>query len=195
MPINGFLYYGDFFAIPAAIIVLACFAFAGAGLGAAPGLSIALLIGLAAWTLVEYVIHRFVYHRAPLLSHLHGAHHRAPREFIGAPSFLSSGFLIAVCFLPVFVFDAAAASGFTIGMLLGYAAYMFVHHAMHHLTIAPGHWLYQARVRHLAHHHHDNANFGIVTGFWDRAFGTAGVPRGRVRHHDADAGAHVSLED
>src|SRR5271166_175439 len=53
-----------------------------------------------------------------------------------------------------------AASGFTSGMLLGYAAYMFVHHATHHFAIQPGDWLYKARVRHMAHHYHDNAHFG-----------------------------------
>jgi sterol desaturase/sphingolipid hydroxylase (fatty acid hydroxylase superfamily) len=169
-----------FFAIPAAVVVLVFFAFAAGGLGASPDLAVSVLIGLFAWTLVEYLIHRFVYHHAPVFSRLHGEHHRVPNAFIGVPSFLSSGFLIAVCFLPVLVFDAVAASGFTIGMMLGYAAYMFVHHATHHMTIEPGHWLYEARLRHLAHHYHDNANFGIVTGFWDRVFGTARVPRRRM---------------
>lgn len=179
MPINAFLYFGDFFAIPAAVAVLTYLAYVVGGLAAAPDLAVALLIGLAAWTLAEYLIHRFVYHRAPVLAEMHDAHHRSPTDYIGAPSFLSSGFLIAVCFLPVLVFDAVAASGFTSGMLLGYAGYMFVHHATHHMTIEPGHWLYPARVRHLAHHYHDDANFGVSTGFWDWVFRTAHMPRGR----------------
>ena len=96
-------------------------------------------------------------------------HHEAPNEFIGVPSFVSSGFIIVACYLPVKVFDDVSASGFTSGMLLGYAAYMFVHHATHHFAIQPGDWLYKARLRHMAHHYHDNANFEVApasgTGF------------------------------
>jgi sterol desaturase/sphingolipid hydroxylase (fatty acid hydroxylase superfamily) len=179
MPINKFLYYGDFFAIPFALAVLTWFALAGGGSRAALDFSVSLLIGLMAWTLVEYVVHRFVYHHAPVFSKLHDSHHQAPNAFIGVPSFISSGFLIAVCYFPVRMFDAVAASGFTSGMLLGYGAYMFVHHSTHHFPIRPGDWLYGARLRHMAHHYHDDANFGVSTGFWDRIFGTTGARRGR----------------
>lgn len=179
MPINKFLYYGDFFAIPFAILVLTYFAVAAGGLRATPEFGVSLGIGVAAWTLVEYFVHRFVYHHAPVFSALHDLHHQSPGAFIGVPSFISSGFLIAVCYFPVRMFDAVAASGFTSGMLLGYAAYMFIHHATHHFAIQPGDWLYPSRVRHMAHHYHDDANFGVSTGFWDRVFGTTGVRRGR----------------
>jgi len=172
MPINKFLYFSDFFAIPVAVTVLTYFALAAGGLWAAPVFGVSLLIGLAAWTLVEYAIHRLVYHHAPVFSALHDSHHQAPNEFIGVPSFVSSGF-------PVRILDDVAASGFTSGMLLGYAAYMFVHHATHHFAIQPGDWLYEARVRHMAHHYHDNANSGVSTGFWDRVFDTTGARRRR----------------
>jgi len=180
VPINKFLYYGDFFAIPLAIAVLTYFALIAGGLKATTDFGASLLIGIGTWTLVEYTVHRFVYHHAPVFSALHDSHHRAPNDYIGVPSFVSSGFLIAVSYFPVRSFEAVAASGFTSGMLLGYVAYMFVHHATHHLKIEPGDWLYGARVRHLAHHYHDNANFGICTGFWDRVFGTTGARRGRL---------------
>ena len=96
------------------------------------------------------------------------------------PSFISSGFIVVVCYFPVYFFDSVAAAGFTSGALLGYAGYMFVHHATHHWKIEPGDWLYEARVRHMSHHYHDSANFGVSTGFWDRVFGTARAPRGRL---------------
>jgi sterol desaturase/sphingolipid hydroxylase (fatty acid hydroxylase superfamily) len=180
MPINKFLYFGDFFAIPVVVALLAYFAFTSGGLWAAPDLGVSLLIGLAAWTLVEYAIHRLVYHHVPLFSTLHHSHHQAPNEFIGVPSFVSSGFIIVVCYFPVRMLDDVAANGFTSGMLLGYAAYMFVHHATHHFAIQPSTWLYKARVRHMAHHYHDTANFGVSTGFWDRVFNTTGARRTRV---------------
>ncbi len=98
---------------------------------------------------------------------------------IGIPSFLSSGIVIALGYGPFFAFAPQFADGFVTGALIGYAAYMIVHHATHHWRIEPGHWLYAARVRHMAHHYHDEANFGIVTGFWDWVFGTTGKRRNR----------------
>ena len=126
MPLNKFLYFSDFFAIPMVVTVLTYFALAAGGLWAAPEFGVSLLIGLATWTLVEYATHRVVYHHAPVFSALHDSHHQAPNEFIGVPSFVSSGFIIVVCYFPVRILDDVAASGFTSGMLLGYAAYMFV---------------------------------------------------------------------
>ena len=181
MPINKFLYFGDFVAIPVAVIALTYLALAAGWWSAASDFGVSLLIGLATWTLVEYAIHRFVYHHAPLFSSLHDSHHQAPNEFIGVPSFVSSGFIIVVCYFPLRILDDVVASGFTCGMLLGYAAYMFVHHATHHFAIQPGDWLYKARVRHMAHHYHDNANFGVCTDFWDRVFSTTGARRRRAR--------------
>jgi sterol desaturase/sphingolipid hydroxylase (fatty acid hydroxylase superfamily) len=80
MPINKFLYFGDFVAIPVAVAVLTYFALTSGGLWAVPDFAVSLLIGLATWTLVEYAIHRFIYHRAPLFSALHDSHHQAPNE-------------------------------------------------------------------------------------------------------------------
>ena len=180
MPINKFLYFGDFAAIPVAIAVLVYLALSARGLAGTPDFAISLLIGIVVWTLAEYLIYRFVYHHAPIFSPLHDAHHHAPNELIGVPSFISSGFIVLVCYFPVWFFDSVAAAGFTSGALLGYAGYMLVHHATHHWKIEPGDWLYEARLRHLSHHYHDNANFGVSTGFWDRVFGTARARRGRL---------------
>ena len=96
MRISKFLYFGDFFAIPVAVTVLTYFALTAGGLWAVLNLGVSLLIGLATWTLVEYAVHRLVYHHAPVFSALHDSHHQAPNEFIGVPSFVSSGFIIVV---------------------------------------------------------------------------------------------------
>src|ERR1700733_3116767 len=105
MPINKFLYFGDFAAIPVAIAVLVYLALSARGLAGAPNFAISLSIGIAVWTLAEYLIHRFVYHNAPFFAPLHDAHHRAPGELIGVPSFVSSGFIVLVCYFPVYFFD------------------------------------------------------------------------------------------
>ena len=183
MHMNKFLYFGDFLAVPAALAVFAYLAFATQGGAAGPEYSSALCAGFIAWTLAEYWIHRVLYHHAPWLSQLHERHHERPRDYIGAPSFLSCGMVIAWSYLPFFAFAPVFAAGFASGALLGYAAYMVVHHATHHWRIEPGHWLYPSRMRPIGHHARDDADFGIVTGFWDRVFGTAG--RRRVQRQEA----------
>lgn len=180
MPIGKFLYFGDFAVIPVAVLLFAGFTLADYGLAAAPTWAVSLIVGVFIWTLVEYFIHRYFYHAAPILTPLHEAHHREPKAYIGVPSFVSSGIVIAICYLPLRGVEPIFASGFTSGMLLGYAAYMFVHHATHHFDIQPGDWLYEARVRHMAHHYHDDANFGVSVGFWDRVFHTRGARRDRI---------------
>jgi sterol desaturase/sphingolipid hydroxylase (fatty acid hydroxylase superfamily) len=180
MRISKFLYFGDFVAIPIAIAVCIYYAYLVEGVTAAPEFLMAFTVGAFVWTLAEYWIHRVLYHHAPILSRFHDRHHAEPKELIGIPSFVSSGIVVIVCYAPFFAFAPVFADGFTAGGLVGYAAYMFVHHATHHWRIEPGHWLYRARLRHMAHHYHDDANFGIVTGFWDRVFGTTGVRRDRL---------------
>ncbi|HXT05664.1 MAG TPA: sterol desaturase family protein [Roseiarcus sp.] len=185
MRINKFLYFGDFITIPAALAFFVYSAFAASGLAAALPYFVGLFGGLVVWTLAEYWIHRIAYHHWPVLSDLHDRHHEAPKELIGIPSFLSSGIVITLGYGPFFAFWPRFADGFVSGALIGYAVYMIAHHATHHWRIEPGQLLYAARVRHMAHHYHDEANFGIITGFWDWVFGTTG--RRRRRDHFAGA--------
>jgi sterol desaturase/sphingolipid hydroxylase (fatty acid hydroxylase superfamily) len=180
MRIGKFLYFGDFAVIPIAVLLFAAHALADRGLQAAPAWALSLIVGIVFWTLIEYLIHRFVYHGAPILTALHDAHHRDPGAYLGVPSFVSSGFIIAVCYLPLRGAEPILADGFTSGVLIGYAGYMFVHHAAHHFAIQPGDWLYEARVRHMAHHYHDDANFGVSVDIWDRVFRTRGARRDRT---------------
>jgi len=180
MPIGKFLYFGDFAVIPVAVLLFAGVALFDRGLEAALAWALSLIVGIVVWTLIEYLVHRFLYHGAPILTALHDAHHRDPAAYIGVPSFLSSGLIVAVCYLPLRGYEPILADGFTSGVLLGYAGYMFVHHATHHFAIGPGDWLYEARVRHMAHHYHDDANFGVSVGFWDRVFRTRGARRDRT---------------
>jgi sterol desaturase/sphingolipid hydroxylase (fatty acid hydroxylase superfamily) len=132
-----------------------------------------LVIGLWMWTLLEYGIHRWVYHRVPYFIRLHDAHHRKPRAYIGAPPGIGIAAILGVIYLPLALANPMVASGLTTGVLLGYLGYQLVHHAAHFWRPARGGYLYRARLRHSQHHyHHELGNFGITTGFWDQAFGT-----------------------
>jgi sterol desaturase/sphingolipid hydroxylase (fatty acid hydroxylase superfamily) len=178
--ISKLLYFGDFIVIPIAMVALLALAISEGGAVAAGPLALSLGFGLFVWTFVEYVVHRFVYHHTPFFTQLHGAHHAKPLALLGFPSFVSSGLIVAAVFLPLREYSLVAASGVTSGMLLGYALYMFVHHATHHFAIQPGDVLYRARMRHMAHHYRDGCNFGVTTGFWDTVFGTTIRRGGRI---------------
>ncbi len=145
-----------------------------------PGGLAGLALGFAAWTLAEYLVHRFIYHRVPYFERLHDAHHAEPDALIGAPPLVG----------PVSVLLAAAPSillghgfglGFTAGAMAGYLGYIGVHHWAHQHRGALGPRLRRLRQHHLKHHaSHGEGNFGVLTGFWDRVFATDVAPRGHA---------------
>jgi len=112
MRIGKFLYFGDFLVIPVAVLLFAWAAYAAGGAAAIPEWGASLVFGAALWTLVEYLIHRYAYHHAPILAPLHDAHHKEPLAFLGVPSFVSSGLILAVCYLPLRPSATVLAAGF-----------------------------------------------------------------------------------
>ena len=46
----------------------------------------AAIAGGSSWTLVEYLLHRFVLHRMPLIADLHHVHHVTPRSYVSTPT-------------------------------------------------------------------------------------------------------------
>src|SRR5450631_2284431 len=46
--------------------------------------------GLVGWTLIEYLLHRVLFHHAPILSQIHERHHHSPLELIGTPAWASA---------------------------------------------------------------------------------------------------------
>ena len=181
MKLGKALYFGDFVAIPVAILGLALWAIPGRGPLAPFEWLACFAVGLFVWTFIEYAVHRWVFHEVPFFEKYHDAHHAEPLALIGVPSFASSGIILAGFFAAPLAFTGPLlASGFASGALVGYAGYMAVHHAVHHLTPKPGTALYRARIRHMAHHYHGvDGNYGVTTGLWDLLFGT--VVEGRRR--------------
>jgi len=174
MKLSKALYFGDFVAIPVVILLLAAAAIRQEGFTGAGLWSVAFVVGLLVWTFVEYAVHRWVYHAIPFFEKFHDAHHDEPKALIGVPSFVSSGVMLAVFFLPLyFTVGIVFSGGFSSGAMLGYAGYMLVHHASHHWTLKPGSMLYKARVQHMAHHYNSTpGNYGVITAFWDHVFST-----------------------
>jgi|LNFM01.1.fsa_nt_gb sterol desaturase/sphingolipid hydroxylase (fatty acid hydroxylase superfamily) len=173
MRLSKIAYYLDFYLCLALIAKLSWLAGAS-GAWVDRGYWLCFLgVGAAAWTFIEYAIHKWVYHHTPYFSDLHGAHHDAPDAFVGAPPIVGIVLIFAIFYAPLVIMSPIAAGGLTAGVLAGYVCYMAVHHAAHYWKPSPASPLY-ALCRHHAMHHYrsDEGNFGITTSFWDHVFGT-----------------------
>jgi sterol desaturase/sphingolipid hydroxylase (fatty acid hydroxylase superfamily) len=148
------IYFGELgFAVAAAIALLAISALAS------PFDAILFCCGAAAWTLAEYLTHRFVLHTiAPVQ---HGIHHKRPQEAIDK-IFWQVWLAFAVVYL-------IAGGAVLAGVLVAYAWYLFVHYCAHH---NPAFLPASLLKHHLVHHRFANRNYGVTTKCWDRVFGT-----------------------
>ena len=127
--------------------------------------------GLLLWTLLEYFIHRYAFHRlAP-----HYQHHEFPTDhrYIYAPlwfSLLSAAILWALLALATGSWMRGALV--EAGAVTGYLAYELLHVVIH--SDRPGGAvLRRLRKHHYYHHFADDTKcYGVVTPFWDRVFGS-----------------------
>ena len=144
------------------------------------------MIGAALWTLVEYVMHRVVYHRIPIFERYHAIHHTDPRAYVGAPPMVRTAAVFLISFVPLVAISPILANAISVGMLAGYTVYMIVHHACHCWTPMPRGYLHRVRLHHAVHHYRDdNGNFGVTTSFWDRVLGTPASDCQRVAHRQS----------
>ena len=174
MRLSSLAYYSDFYISAALITVMASIAAMTANWINGGYWVAYIVLGAVTWTLLEYLIHRWIYHQAPYFRDLHDAHHRAPADHIGSPPVIGIALIYVVFFLPIAPVSPIAAGGITTGVLLGYMGYMLVHHADHYWKPEPSSPMYKLCRHHALHHHRsDEGNFGITTIFWDQAFGTA----------------------
>jgi Fatty acid hydroxylase superfamily len=139
-------------------------------------LLLALAVGLFSWSLIEYLLHRFVLHRVQPFKRWHLEHHARPTALIGAPTLLSSGLIFSLVFLPAWVLlSIQSAAALTLGTVAGYLTYGVVHHGMHHSRVTSA-WLKNRKLWHALHHHPSTAltygHYGVSTSLWDHVFGT-----------------------
>lgn len=141
------------------------------------------LAGVAAWTLLEYLLHRWVFHFEPRagselqedLSFLvHGVHHDYPYDAdrLVMPPVVAVVIALAVgvplhaglgpsLFPPVFA-----------GLIAGYLWYDLTHYAVHHLRQRTALGRMQRRNHYLHHFRHPDRLFGVTTPVWDLVFRT-----------------------
>ena len=183
MKMSRLAYFAEFLIFPPAVLFCVIIAFHREIPAQPASWAFVFLAGIVAWTLIEYLLHRFVFHHAPLLKHMHERHHQNPQELIGTPAWVSVSLSLVAVAGPCWAalgFDLATAA--TAGMVAGYLHYVFVHYAIHHWQPRLDSYLYRARRRHALHHHFDDmGNYGVSTGVWDHVFGTALESPHRVR--------------
>jgi len=167
-------YYSDFVVYPAVLGALGGAVLWTPTIERTTSWLAALLGAVATWTLVEYALHRFVFHGVAWISNMHDAHHSDQKALIGSPTWLSCMMIASLGFLPwVLLFDFTIASGIASGFILGYLWYVGVHHFIHHGRIGPGTFGYRLKRHHMLHHHFDETgNFGVTSSVWDKVFGT-----------------------
>ncbi len=139
------------------------------------------LIALLLWTLVEYLLHRFVFHyegKTSLVQKLHflihGLHHADPIDPTRLVMPPAASIILAVIFYTVFrsILGSVLVEPFFSFFVLGYLCYDYIHFAVHHFSPRTfiGRFLKQSHMQH--HYVSPHSRWGVSSPFWDYVFGT-----------------------
>lgn len=138
------------------------------------------ILGLFIWTLVEYVMHRFLFHYMPpdkpwaqrLHFIFHGVHHDYPSDAkrLVLPPSVSIPLATAFYFLFNAILPANYIYGFFPAFLLGYLFYDESHYAIHHFNFKGNIWK-KIKQHHMLHHYQDpGKGYGVSSPLWDKVF-------------------------
>ncbi|MCF8463979.1 MAG: sterol desaturase family protein [Flavobacteriales bacterium] len=170
VPITGYFIYRSAFEFGVSWPIVAALAFSG----------------YAFWTLMEYCIHRFFFHKeftTPIGKKIHyiahGLHHDYPNDSLRLVMPPAINLTLAVLFYWAFyvvIMDKGLTAGFFAGFTFGYMIYDLMHFATHFFNFK-NMWFQRIKRSHLLHHYREpNSGFGLSTIFWDRVFGTMHPP-------------------
>lgn len=144
------------------------------------------LLGLLVWTLVEYSLHRFVFHFPArslplqrLLYLFHGIHHQQPqcKTRLVMPPVVSIPLALLFYGLFQLLVDELLnlpqwLDPLFSGFIVGYLGYDLIHYAVHHFQTNRC-FLKPLRRHHLLHHYKTpEQRFGVSSPLWDIVFGT-----------------------
>lgn len=139
------------------------------------------VVGLATWTIVEYVMHRFVFHYEPpgklgkeLHFIFHGVHHDYPNDSkrLVMPPSMSIPLAIGFYFLFRSIISGDLFFPFFAGLVLGYLMYDMLHYAIHHVEFKGRMWN-ELKAHHLKHHFKDpDKGYGVSSKLWDIVIGS-----------------------
>ena len=151
---------------------------------------VGVLSGWLAFSLAEYVVHRFYFHRpvgetrgARIDAFLtHGYHHTYlhDRTRLVMPPMVSVPLAAGLALVLLPLLGALGAALFA-GVLVGYVAYDSLHYATHHVHANRGPLGFLRRYHLLHHGIGHGARFGVSSPVWDIVFGTYPRPHRRAR--------------
>ncbi len=137
-------------------------------------------VGLLVFTLIEYLVHRYVFHMEPtsdlkrkIAYNFHGVHHDYPKDKdrLAMPPIASITISTILLFLLRLVIGDYTFA-FLPGFLIGYASYLFVHYIVHAYR-PPKNVFKILWVHHGIHHYkRQDAAFGVSSPLWDVIFRT-----------------------
>ncbi|GAA96237.1 uncharacterized protein L969DRAFT_43736 [Mixia osmundae IAM 14324] len=143
----------------------------------------AFAIGVFLWTILEYTLHRFLFHVDDALPDhpifltlhflLHGIHHYLPMDrlrLVMPPTLFGAlqwpFTRLAYRLLPTWFANAGIAGAF-----VSYVGYDMCHYALHHTKLPQ--YLKTMKTYHMYHHYKNpDLGFGVTSKIWDYAFGT-----------------------
>ena len=143
-----------------------------------PSLLVATALGVATWSFMEYVIHRWGGHDRRFTGNFFGvehiAHHSQGHYF--APTWkkgLTALVAAAILMVPGVLIAGVAHGAAWVAGTIGFYLYYELLHRLEHVHggfTAYGRW---ARKHHFYHHFHDpSVNHGVTSPIWDIVFGT-----------------------
>ncbi|KAM8946015.1 fatty acid 2-hydroxylase [Pelodytes ibericus] len=148
--------------------------------------------GMLIWTLMEYAIHRYVFHMNPPASNyflitlhfmLHGQHHKSPFDSsrLVFPPVPASFVIVPLYIILQLVLPVPVGLSLFVGGLFGYVAYDMTHYYLHYGSPSKGSYLSWLKSYHVRHHfEHQKLGFGITSALWDRPFNTL-IPEDSVK--------------
>lgn len=142
------------------------------------------VIGLFAWTLLEYGFHRFLFHMEKALPAkqwafslhflLHGVHHFLPMDRMRLV--MPPALFVILSVGPYFLIRSLAGQKYLnpiySGVVISYIAYDLCHYFFHH-GLSRFQIVNRMKSYHMAHHYKDyNKGFGVTSILWDLVFHT-----------------------
>ena len=163
-------YFADFAIYLVAIVLLSIYLVDFAPAQILSSIALSVLAGLALWSLIEYVMHRLIFHGVEPFQRMHGAHHHHPQDLIATPTLISAALILLLVWLPATLLVGFwSGCGVTLGVTTGYFAYGVIHHAVHHWRSRSA-WMRQRKRLHAIHHRFPHCNYGVTMSLWDYLF-------------------------
>jgi sterol desaturase/sphingolipid hydroxylase (fatty acid hydroxylase superfamily) len=134
------------------------------------------VIAIFAWSLTEYILHRYVFHtelpgKLGRRIHfvIHGVHHDYPNDTHRLVMVPSLSIPLAVFFYVLFwvLMGPTLTAPFFAGFVTGYLIYDMTHYAIHHYGFKSKYWI-RIKVYHMRHHYQQpHRGYGVSSALWD----------------------------